>query len=144
VNERPHDLVRVRLTSRPDLEPYAEFALSESDLAGRVYPPEVGGSQGGIEHVAAEMAWGLTQLTVDEAIALASEGRIPKECAAQVQEYRAAGWPPMTPGQCADVTLGGGGHSMWRCTELAWQVVERAPTDQQIWREGGAELEAER
>jgi len=144
VNEVPDDMIRVRLTSRPELEPYAEFALSESDLAGRVHPAEVGGIQGGIEHIAAEMAWGLTQLTVDQAVALASEGRMPNEYADQVRAYRDAGWPPMTPGQCAQVTLGSGGHSMWRCTELGWQVVERTPTERQVWREGDAETEAER
>ena len=143
MNELPDDSVRVRLTSRPDLEPFAEFVLSEADLAGRVYPAEVGGIHGGIEHIAAELAWGLTHLTVDEAMALASEGRIQHEYAAQLRDYRAAGWPPMAPGQCADVTVGDGGHSMWRCTELGWELLERRPTERQLWREGGAEMEAE-
>ena len=140
----PDDRVHVRLTSRPDLEPFAEFVLSEVDLAQRVYPAEVGGIYGGIEHIAAELAWGLTQLTAGEAMALASEGRIPHEYAAQLQAYRAAGWPPMTPGQCADVTDRNGGHSMWCCTELGWELVERTPTQRQLWREGGAAIEAER
>jgi hypothetical protein len=143
MNELPDDRVHVRLTSRPDLEPFAEVVLSETDLARRVYPAEVGGIHGGIEHIAAELAWGLTQLTVDEAMALASEGRIPHEYAAQVQEYRAAGWPPMTPGQCVHVTIGNGSHSMWRCTELGWELLARTPTQRELWREGGAEMEAE-
>ncbi len=144
MNEVPHGKVRVRLTSRPDLEPYAEFSLSESDLAERIRPSEVGGIDSSVEHIAAEVVWGLTQLTVDEALELASEGRIPHEYAAQLKDFRSVGYPPMTPGQYADVALGNGAHSTWRCTELGWELVERTPPEQETRRDGGAEIEAER
>ncbi len=143
MNEVPDGKVRVRLASRPDLEPYAEFSLSESDLAERIRPSEVGGIDSSVEHIAAELVWGLTQLTVDEALQLAAEERIPREYAVQLEDFRSAGWLPMTPGQYADVTLANGAHSTWRCTELGWQLVERTPPEQHT-RDGGAEIEAER
>ncbi len=144
MNELPDGTVRVRLTSRPDLEPYAEFSLSECDLAERIHPSEVGGIESGVEHIAAEVAWGLSQLTVGEALELASEERIPHEYAVQLKEFRSAGWPPMTPGQYADVTLANGAHSTWRCTELGWELVERTPPPRDTQRDRGAEIEAER
>ncbi len=144
MNQLPDGTVRVRLTSRPDLEPYAEFTLAESDLEKRIHPSEVGGIESSVEHIAAEVAWGLTQLTVHEALELASEGRIPHEYSAQLKEFRSAGWPPMAPGQYADVTLADGAHSTWRCTELGWELVERTPPEQQTQRDGDAKIEAQR
>ncbi len=138
MNDVPEGTVRVRLTSRRDWPPFAEFNLSEAHMVSRMHPMDRGTYDGTVAYQAAEVAWELTQWTVEEARDAASEGGLPAGYAAQVEAFRSVGRPPMGAGEYAEVTRSSGARSMWHCAGVGWDLVERQSAN------AAAKLQAER
>jgi hypothetical protein len=151
MNEVPIGLVRVRLASHPDWQPFAEFWLSETDLAGRVQREDAGTRSGTVAYMAAETAWNITQLPADEALQEARDGRVPYEYAIQAMNFQRAGGPSMGVGEYAEVVRATGARSVWRCADAGWDLAERQPAnaiakeraDRDAGKTGGSDVEAE-
>src|SRR5712691_5370674 len=104
MNNVPEGTVRVRLTSRRDWPPFAEFNLSEAHMVSRIWPADRGTYDGTVAYQAAETAWTLTQWTAEEAREATAESGLPAEYAAQIEAFQAIGRPPMGVGEYAEVT----------------------------------------
>ena len=122
----PAGTVRVCLGTGPGGGWHAEFLLTEADLLSRKLP-DSDRRAGTVAFRAAETAYGLTYLSTDDALDLASEGLIPHEYAAQVMAFRSGHGQPARLGDCAEVTRASGARSLWRCTPIGWDLLERQP-----------------
>lgn len=118
-----HGRVRVRLFPPLGSIPFAEFELSEVDLASRIHPADTRTRRGTIAHQAVRTAWSLSQFAADGVPVDA--GAFPPEYGPQIEAYRATGQPGLDIGERVEVTRSNGARSMWRCEPVGWVLVDR-------------------